>query len=195
MPNHRYNDIEVGEPERHGHGLKDSYISYRVKSRLIDDGDLGEELNVARRYRDFLELQRALCSHLPSIILPPLPEKQSLKQILGSDRFGPEVIRRRQIGLQRWLQRLSRHCRVASSDVFREFMSASIMPMYSDSPSSPSCSQTGLATGDESVDNKGDFEAAQQEIALLVRHIRSVRHLSESWLRHEKGIDEYRNLR
>jgi hypothetical protein len=179
-----FRGIRVCDPERHGHGLKDSYISYRVSSRMLDGASTAEEeFNVCRRYRDFLDLQQLLLGALPAIILPPLPEKQSLKQLLGGERFGPDYVKRRQVGLQRWLWRLNRHRRVINCPLFVDFMRTPVMP--------GACLGTELDIlqgGGMPEQLEGDFESAKREIALLCKHLRCFSQLTEGWLKHERGI-------
>lgn len=177
-----FTGIGVGSPEKHGSGLKDAYITYRVKSMLE-----GESFNVARRYNDFLELAQTLQRHLPSLILPPLPEKQTITQLLG-DRFSPQVIKRRQVGLARWLRRVAAHERTGKSAIFREFMSSSVVPDYSNT------SHAGTASCDSSQgedlfseSQEALFSKAKEEIDLLNKHLKALTKQSVSWNEHQRG--------
>ena len=177
-----FTGIGVGSPEKHGHGLKDSHISYRIKSTMD-----GESFNVARRYNDFFELYQTLQQCLPSIVLPPLPEKQSITQLLG-DRFSPQVIKRRQVGLARWLRRLAGHERAGRCGVFREFMCSSTAPDYSallgaDLRNTSSDSLCSSESQGEQL-----FSQAKEEIDLLNKHLKMLSKQSVSWNEHQRGI-------
>lgn len=173
-----FTGIGVGSPERHGQGIKDSYITYRIASNYN-----GEAFNVSRRYTDFCELQSILQNNLPSIILPPLPEKQSLTQLLGGDRFNPELIKKRQITLTRWLKRINTHYRVIKFSPFKEFMCNTSVPDYS---------QTEKEIKDDVLDNselakEELFSVAKEEINLLNKHLKELIKHSEKWNKHQQG--------
>lgn len=177
----QFSNIGVGNPERHGQGLKDSYISYRIVSILE-----GDQFNVSRRYSDFCELRQILANNLPSIILPPLPEKQSLAQLIGNDRFNPEMIKRRQIGLTRWLKRINCHTRVSRCGAYREFMCNATTPDYG----SLNYSEDGISNAEEEVliaANEEEFSRANGEIDLLNKHLKELTRQSEKWNKHQKG--------
>lgn len=178
-----FSSIGVGQPERHGHGLKDSYITFRVQSVCEQ-----ESFSVVRRYSDFSDLASALHSCLPSLILPILPEKHSLTQLLGGDRFNPRLVKRRQVGLGRWLQRLAEHHRVSSCPVFREFMmSSNALPDYFQLASQVSNSQIASdAHFEEMSESEEQFTRAKEEIDLLSKHLKA---LSKPWSNEHRSIN------
>lgn len=176
-----FTGIGVGSPERHGHGLKDAFITYRIKSTLD-----GEVFNVARRYSDFLDLSQALQKTMASVILPPLPEKQSITQLLG-DRFSPQLIKQRQVGLGRWLRRVAARERIGKSAIFKEFMSNSVAPDYSDFSATTNADNSNI---EESFSESQEalFSKAKEEIDLLNKHLKSLTKQSVTWNEHQKGI-------
>lgn len=179
----QFSDIGVGNPERHGQGLKDSYISYRVTSNLEE-----EQFNVSRRYNDFCELQQILTNNLPSIILPPLPEKQSLTQLIGGDRFNPEIIRRRQTGLSRWLNRINCHERITRCTAYREFMCNATVPNYEILNLSEDQVSSSVEGGDSNVViNEDEFTNAKNEIDLLNKHLKELNRQTDKWNKHQRG--------
>jgi hypothetical protein len=177
----QFSNIGVGSPERHGQGLKDSYISYRIVSTLE-----GDQFNVSRRYNDFCELRQNLADNLPSVILPPLPEKQSLAQLMGSDRFNPDMIKRRQIGLTRWLKRINCHTRISQCGAYRDFMCNATTPDYRNL----NYSEDGLSNAAEedlTPANEEEFSKANGEIDLLNKHLKELSRQSEKWNKNQRG--------
>ncbi|KAJ2791952.1 Vacuolar protein sorting-associated protein vps5, partial [Coemansia guatemalensis] len=76
------------------------------------------EMSVRRRYRDFDWLVQELVARHPGIVVPAIPEKQSM------GRFGEEFVEGRRAGLESSLARISRHPVLWKDDVFRLFLEA-----------------------------------------------------------------------
>lgn len=104
--------IQVTNPEKHGEGLKDAYVTFDI----VNAGT-----TVKRRYQDFCWLSEKLKRDHPSCILPPLPDRHSLLDMLV-DRFSPDFIKKRQLALERFLKRLSEHPVLSNSEVLQQFM-------------------------------------------------------------------------
>lgn len=104
--------IYIDNPEKHGEGVKDAYVTFDIHHH---------KHTVKRRYQDFCWLHERLLAELPTVILPPLPDRHSLLDML-MDRFSPDFIVKRQFALQRYLQRLDEHHLVKESRVFNEFL-------------------------------------------------------------------------
>ncbi|KAJ2250705.1 Vacuolar protein sorting-associated protein vps5 [Coemansia sp. RSA 455] len=109
--------IHVTEPVKVSDSLK-SYIAYKV--RTLSDAPMfrESEMVVRRRYRDFDWLIQELVARHPGIIVPAIPEKQSM------GRFEDEFVEARRAGLESCLARISEHPVLWCDDVFRLFIEA-----------------------------------------------------------------------
>lgn len=112
--------VTVGHAEKHGAGFKDAYVTYEINSHYLKKEDLSIISKVRRRYQDFEHLVEQLDSlKSVGVIIPPLPDKDRLGYM---DRFSPEFIEKRQGSLERFLNRLLAHSRIASLSVIRSFL-------------------------------------------------------------------------
>ncbi|KAJ2494391.1 Vacuolar protein sorting-associated protein vps5, partial [Coemansia sp. RSA 2052] len=107
--------IHVTEPVKVSDSLK-SYIAYKI--RTLSDAPMfrESEMVVRRRYRDFDWLIQELVARHPGIIVPAIPEKQSM------GRFEDEFVEARRAGLESCLLRISAHPVLWCDDVFRLFL-------------------------------------------------------------------------
>lgn len=71
---------------------------------------------VSRRYKQFDWLHERLAEKFPNICVPSLPDKA----VTG--RFEEEFIKKRQVQLEMWLNRMSMHPVVGNSEVFTYFL-------------------------------------------------------------------------
>jgi len=76
------------------------------------------EVSVIRRYSDFLWLSEDLTRLHPGIIIPCLPEKQTV------GRFSPEFVEARRRSLEKFLLRISEHPTLGFSTSFIKFLQA-----------------------------------------------------------------------
>ncbi|KAK3609901.1 hypothetical protein CHS0354_036665 [Potamilus streckersoni] len=97
--------IVVDDPERHT-GTMDAYVTFRITTKTTRSEFDDSEYQVRRRYNDFLWLRQKLEETYPTHLVPPLPEKHTLRRL---DRFSPEFLRVRQTALQKFLFRLADH--------------------------------------------------------------------------------------
>ncbi|KAJ1958132.1 Vacuolar protein sorting-associated protein vps5 [Dipsacomyces acuminosporus] len=109
--------IQVMDPVKVSDSLK-SYIAYKVKTQSDAPMFRESEMVVRRRYRDFDWLIQELVARHPGIIVPAIPEKQSM------GRFEDEFVESRRAGLESCLTRISEHPVLWSDDVFRLFLEA-----------------------------------------------------------------------
>ncbi|KAJ1732486.1 Vacuolar protein sorting-associated protein vps5 [Coemansia biformis] len=109
--------IQVTDPVKVSDALK-SYIAYRVRTRCDAPMFRESEMVVRRRYRDFDWLIQELVARHPGVVVPAIPEKQSM------GRFEDEFVEARRAGLESCLDRVSRHPVLWNDDVFRLFLSA-----------------------------------------------------------------------
>lgn len=128
--------VSVSNPEKHGEGFKDAFVTYETVTIYPMDG---EKFRVRRRYQDFLWLFEKLVKNTDysGLILPPLPDKNRLSIFLimsfywlildFMDRFSPEFVAKRQIGLERFLRRLVRHPKLCHDDAIRSFLSQPLL--------------------------------------------------------------------
>ncbi|KAJ2787089.1 Vacuolar protein sorting-associated protein vps5, partial [Coemansia interrupta] len=113
--------IQVTEPVKVSDSLK-SYIAYKVRTRSDAPMFRESDMIVRRRYRDFDWLIQELVARHPGIIVPAIPEKQSM------GRFEDEFVESRRSGLESCLRRISEHPVLWCDDVFRLFLEADDFP-------------------------------------------------------------------
>ncbi|KAJ2351266.1 Vacuolar protein sorting-associated protein vps5 [Coemansia erecta] len=110
-------DIAVTDPVKVSDALK-SYIAYKVHTRSDAAMFRERDMVVRRRYRDFDWLIQELAARHAGVIVPAIPEKQSM------GRFGDEFVEARRAGLESCLARIGRHPVLWNDDVFRLFLEA-----------------------------------------------------------------------
>ncbi|KAJ2597085.1 Vacuolar protein sorting-associated protein vps5 [Coemansia sp. RSA 1721] len=113
--------IAVTEPVKVSDSLK-SYIAYKVRTQSDAPMFRDNDMVVRRRYRDFDWLIQELVARHPGIIVPAIPEKQSM------GRFEDEFVEARRSGLESCLHRISEHPVLWCDDVFRLFLEADDFP-------------------------------------------------------------------
>ena len=92
----------VSDPLKVGDTLK-SHIVYKIATKTDSDVLEEHETTVRRRYRDFEWLYNNLAFNHPGVIVPPIPDKQSL------GRFDEQFVEQRRLGLQNCLRRITSH--------------------------------------------------------------------------------------
>lgn len=94
-------EVSVGEPQRVG-GI-DAHTTYRIRTKTNFNKFRNPDVNVNRRYRDFLWLGNQLGITHPGVVIPPLPEKQAM------GRFQEDFVESRRVALERFLQKVVAH--------------------------------------------------------------------------------------
>ncbi|XP_071135185.1 sorting nexin-7-like [Mytilus edulis] len=112
--------VNVDDPEKHT-GTMESYVTFRVNAKTTRSEYDDSEYSVRRRYNDFLWLRQRLEETYPTHLVPPLPEKHSLRRL---DRFSPEFLRVRQAALQKFLKRIADHPVLSFDKSFQVFLTA-----------------------------------------------------------------------
>ena len=79
---------------------------------------------VWRRFSDFEMLRKFLSHTLPTVLLPPLPEKSSNFKLLklGADKFDPDHLEKRRAAFQLYMRRLLQHPKIARLRVIYDFL-------------------------------------------------------------------------
>ncbi|XP_055884371.1 sorting nexin-30-like [Biomphalaria glabrata] len=112
--------IVVDDPEKHTSTLE-AYITFRVTTKTTRAEFEGTDFSVRRRYNDFLWIRQRLEENYPTHLVPPLPEKHSLKRM---DRFSTEFLKVRQTALQKFLTRVADHPVLSFDKCFQVFLTA-----------------------------------------------------------------------
>ncbi|KXJ17404.1 Sorting nexin-4 [Exaiptasia diaphana] len=106
--------------------IKDPYTVYLIETKYIDGGPPAGEpdmsSNLWRRYSEFDLLRNYLVAIYPAIIVPPLPEKRTNAFKVAGDRFDPDFIEKRRIGLENFLLRCAAHYKLAKDVIFLGFL-------------------------------------------------------------------------
>ncbi len=91
-------------------------VSYKIESSTNRAGFASGTVSVIRRYSDFAWLSSEISRQCPGIIVPPLPEKQSV------GRFSSDFVESRRRALEKFLQRVSVHHEIGSLPQFIIFL-------------------------------------------------------------------------
>ena len=105
--------IIVSSPEKKEGGFfSKSYIAYLVTIKQLN-------INVRRRYTDFVWLHQIIFDLYPYIIVPPIPKKNKI----GGDRFNDVFICKRMRYLEKFLNWLVSIPHIKNSQLFYDFLS------------------------------------------------------------------------
>jgi len=179
--------VIVKNPIKHGEGYK-SFVLYTVKCTAPDSSNM----NVKRRYSDFVWLRERLFTTAPGAFIPPLPAKSFF------GRFAEEFVERRRRGLEVFLKQLLRHDVLRLDKTLHLFLSASRSGLEVEQNSQKSRwkalkaryknirSKVEKTENDERCERIQEFslrlEASLRELTCsIARTQRNSRSLSESW--------------
>jgi len=107
--------ITVTEPTMNNDAFG-SYVSFKVNTKTNRASFSAGEFSVIRRYSDFEWLSSILAHDHPGIIIPAMPEKQTV------GRFSPEFVEQRRRGLERFLSKITTHQLLSESRHFIAFV-------------------------------------------------------------------------
>lgn len=119
--------ITVDNPESHVTAIE-TFIMYRVVTKTTRSEFDSSEYEVRRRYQDFLWLRGKLEEAHPTLIVHPLPEKFMMKGMV--ERFNDDFIETRRKALHRFLNKISEHPILSSSEHFKVFLTAQVLTPY-----------------------------------------------------------------
>ncbi|KIM34480.1 hypothetical protein M408DRAFT_60084 [Serendipita vermifera MAFF 305830] len=94
--------ITVGDPQKIGDPIS-AHIIYTVHTKTTNQNYKKSQFSVLRRYSDFVWLYDTLCANNPGVIVPPIPEKNSL------GRFQDAFVEARRLALNKCLQKMANH--------------------------------------------------------------------------------------
>lgn len=123
--------ITVGDPQKVGDPIS-AHIIYTVHTKVIyflffvifsnkqqqtsNTAYRKSEFSVLRRYSDFLWLYDTLCNNNPGVIVPSLPEKNSL------GRFQDAFVENRRLALNKCIQKIANHPGLCNDPDLRLFL-------------------------------------------------------------------------
>lgn len=110
----------ISEPVKESEG-QNAYITYLVTTETNSTSFLRPNVQVRRRFSDFVYLFDSLTNEFPASAVPPLPDRSRLEYLKG-DRFGPEFTSKRAASLTRFLTRIGLHPYLKKSRVFHTFL-------------------------------------------------------------------------
>ncbi|GAA5999865.1 uncharacterized protein JCM10292_003513 [Rhodotorula paludigena] len=122
-------DVHVRDGKVELEGTSDTFVSYLVTAKTDLPNYASKTPSARRRFHDFVFLRDALVKDFPACVVPPLPEKHRMEYVIG-DRFSADFIERRRQDLERFLQRLARHPKLARTDIFAAFLESSEWNVY-----------------------------------------------------------------
>ncbi|VEU23687.1 DEKNAAC104843 [Brettanomyces naardenensis] len=103
------------------HDVQNTYITYQITVRSRAPNFPDGAFQTRRRYSDFYFLYECLINDFPTLLVPPLPNKQRLEYIKGG-RFSDEFTKKRSISLSNFLHRVCKHPILRKSDVLHIFL-------------------------------------------------------------------------
>ncbi|CEG35601.1 sorting nexin 1 sorting nexin 2 vacuolar protein sorting protein 5 [Plasmopara halstedii] len=106
--------ITVGNAGKVGEGVN-SYYVYKVSS--------AGNIEVDRRYSDFLWLHQQMSKQCAGYVIPPLPAK-----VVGLLQ-GSEFLEHRRAGLERFLLKVAQHDELRNSNFFHSFLECSVVEL------------------------------------------------------------------
>ncbi|KAG5898792.1 hypothetical protein JTB14_011002 [Gonioctena quinquepunctata] len=111
--------VKIDNPEKHLETLE-TYITFRITTKVARIEFLDNEYVVRRRYNDFLWLRQKLVECHPFCIVPPLPGKHSLMGQL--DRYSKDFIILRMKALNIFISRITLHPILSCNEHFKLFL-------------------------------------------------------------------------
>ncbi|XP_013397548.1 sorting nexin-4-like [Lingula anatina] len=126
----KWMEITLSEPERRvGISMKmqETYMVYLIETKITDETVEGygdPPTSIWRRYSEFEMLRNYLEVMYPFVVVPPLPEKKATFtwQKSTTDKFDPEFIERRRVGLENFVLRVASHPLMSQDELFRDFL-------------------------------------------------------------------------
>ncbi|XP_066249307.1 sorting nexin-7-like [Euwallacea similis] len=137
--------VKIDNPEKNLETME-TYITFRVTTRVARIEFPNHEYVVRRRYNDFLWLRQKLMECHQFCIIPPLPGKHSL--IGQLDRYSKDFILARMKSLNMFIARVCQHPILSCNENFKIFLTASPpdFATYKKKRSSITSSNGNLAT-------------------------------------------------
>ncbi|KAJ1923116.1 Vacuolar protein sorting-associated protein vps5 [Tieghemiomyces parasiticus] len=119
LPDGRRLLISVTDPHKIGDAMN-AHVVYRVHTEADSPAFDRDEYTVRRRYRDFDWLYHQLTHTHPGLVVPPVPEKQSL------GRFQDEFVESRRFGLEKFLRKIAAHPALHDDHSFKLFLTSEV---------------------------------------------------------------------
>ncbi|CAG9819101.1 unnamed protein product [Phaedon cochleariae] len=113
--------VKIDSPQKHLETLE-TYITFRITTKVARIEFSDNEYVVHRRYNDFLWLRQKLVECHPFCIVPPLPGKHSLMGQL--DRYSKDFILLRMKALNIFIARVTQHPILSCNEHFKVFITA-----------------------------------------------------------------------
>lgn len=112
--------VEVTDPVTEHEG-SNTFTNYHLKVETDSKKLSSTNYTIVRRYSDFDTLFKCLSYDFPTVLIPPLPNKQRLEYIKGG-RFTEEFVVKRCNSLNIFMQRVTKHEILRNSDVLMIFL-------------------------------------------------------------------------
>ncbi|KAJ3024346.1 Vacuolar protein sorting-associated protein 5 [Thoreauomyces humboldtii] len=165
-----------------------AYVVYRVKTQTDSPAFRSPDVAVNRRFNDFLWLFDKLVAQHPGIIVPPVPEKQTL------GRFQEDFVESRRVGLESFLRKVVTHPSLQGDDDLRAFLESEtfladrkkqeakgLFGVFGGS-SAPSSAPT------KNIDGDPDLEARRLRIETFEPQLRALSRALEDWQRFQADL-------
>lgn len=111
--------VAVDDPQQHATPME-TYFTYRILTKTTRSEFDSSEYEVRRRYQDFFWLKTQLEAAHSTFILPPLPEKFSMREMV--ERFNESFIEMRRKALHKFLNRIADHPTLSFNEDFKTFL-------------------------------------------------------------------------
>jgi sorting nexin-1/2 len=209
-PESKYNiQIFVKDPKKIGDGIS-AYLAYKVITKTNIPDFRNAEMEVYRRFSDFLGLHEKLVEkHLHhGCIIPPPPEKSVVgmtKMKMSKDDPGStEFVEQRRAALERFVNCIAKHPVLQTDPSFVDFLEVDGDLPRATSTSALSgagvmrlFSRVGDSLGKMAYkmdENDQWFEEKQQHIEMLDTHLRKLHASLETLITHRKDVAQSTGL-
>ncbi|KAI8999457.1 Vps5 C terminal like-domain-containing protein [Gaertneriomyces semiglobifer] len=177
----------VTDPEKVAYAMG-AYVVYKVRTETTSASFENPEFTVIRRYSDFLWLHEQLQSRYPGVIIPPVPEKQTL------GRFQEEFVESRRCALEQFLQRVVGHRRLRMDEALRGFLASEtfaadrkkleMRTVLNPIPTAETLNAADIRQMDEDLQRRKDhIDELEQQLKTLLRAI-------EEWQRQQLELSQ-----
>lgn len=175
--------VKIDNPEKHLETLE-TYITFRISTRVARIEFSSHEYVVRRRYNDFLWLRQKLLECHPFSIIPPLPAKHSLMGQL--DRYSKDFILLRMKFLNLFLNRICSHPILSCNEHFKLFLTANHIEFAAHKrKSSSSSSSNGIIPVNQVISSHSalkttniEFDKTKSYLSTLTDKLSSIERIS-----------------
>ncbi|KAI8821320.1 uncharacterized protein EV422DRAFT_527727 [Fimicolochytrium jonesii] len=154
-----------------------AYVLYRVNTHTTHPRFRNPSMAVNRRFSDFLWLFNQLVAQHPGVIIPPVPEKQTL------GRFQEEFVENRRVGLEQFLRKVVRHPYLQENPDLQSFLESETFLADRKKPEQKSFISTVFNAGTRQPDTDASLSHRRARIETFEPQLRLILRALDDWAR------------